>query len=346
MKRIVLILLVIAMALSIVSCGAVNKNEVAVLWHDQSDDFTVALADAVDRGMYIENIKYEHYDAKGDASMQIQQAKDAIGAKAAALLVNTVLEATATEIVALAKEANIPVVFICSNISNEIISSYDKCAAVELDSNSLYETLGEKIASDLLDDYSSYDRNGDGKISYVAFGLSSASVSTINKKLTEKGKSELEAVNYDSLLSEADAIDALFKGYDGSGNKVNATPVELILTDDDTCIEDLLLTLRSYELNYKKLVTHFIPLYTVGNAANAGDLIDSTVQEEKDAYSVMNAIDDGFLSASALEDDDTLAESAAKILRNFIKEKEVLKGISESIIDSDRKVVVEYTIYG
>ena len=346
MKRIVLILLVIAMALSVVSCGAINKNEVAVLWHNQSDDFTVSLADAVDRGMYIENIKYTHYDAKGDAIKQIAQAKDAIEADAAALLVNCQLETTAIAIVALAKEADIPVVFICSNVTDAVVSSYDKCAAVELNYESLYTALGEKIAEDLLKDYEKYDRNGDGKISYVALGLCGAAVPVVNEAFKADGKEDLVPVLYNPLQSASKIIEDLFKDYDGSGDEVNETPVELIITDDDAYIEDLLLTMRNYELNYKKLVTHYIPLYTVGTAANAGDLIDSKVEEEKAAYSVMNAIDAGYLSASALEDDDTIAESAAQILRNFIKEKDVLDKIDEELVSGTRRVVVDYTIYG
>ena len=345
MKRIISLLLIVVFALSTVSCGAVNKTEVAVLWHNMADEFTAELADAVDRAMYIENIKYSHYDAEGNADAQIAQAKAAIEAGAPALLVNCETSGTAAAIIGLASDADIPVVFIGSNITASVLDTYSKCVSVELDYYSLYTVLAEKIAADLIENYDDYDRNGDGKISYTAYGLSGECVPEINELLRAEEKAELVMVENNPTVSVTESINALFAGYDGSGKTVNETPVELILTDDDAIIEEMLIALRAYQLNFEKLVTHFIPLYTVGAAANAGNLlVYAEKQEERDAYSVMNAIDNGYLSAAALEDDDTLAESAARILRNLLKGKDTFTKIDEDLIVG-KKISVKYTIY-
>lgn len=348
MKKILSLLLIAGMILSLSACGAINKDgEVSVLWSNQEDEYLFTISDALDRAMYIENIRYTHYDAKSNAATQVEQAKSAIAGGAVALVVNPTDLVTATAILGLAKDAELPIVFLCADLPSTLIESYNKCVSVNVDLASLYTVLGEQIAADLLADenYTAYDRNGDGKISYAAFGLSALAVATVNEKLAEKGKPELVANPLHLALPTVavdTVIDGIFNGYDGSGDTVNATPVELILTDDDAYVDDVLLALRDYELNYKKLVTHYIPLYTVGNAANAGALIDSENDEEKAAYSVMNAIDNGYLSAAALEDDDALALTTAAILRNLITGAETMAEIE----NADGTVVrIPYTVY-
>ena len=352
MKKLIAITLVLAaLVLTLASCGAINKNEVAVLWSDLSDDYLFTISDALDRAMYIDNIKYKHYDAKNDGAEQLNQAKAAIAAGAPALIVNPTDVLTATAILGEAKGAGIPLVFLCSSFAADIAqlaSGYDKCITVNTDASNLYKTLGEKIAEDLLEKYDDYDRNNDGKITYTAFGLSSSAVPFINEKLTAAGKKELDGSVWTSVLPTTNVgatINQIFGDYDGSGNEVNATPTELILTDDDAYVEEILVALRAYELNYEKLVTHFIPLYTVGVAANAADLIDSTNEDERAAYSVMSAIDDGFLSGAALEDDDAIALAAAHIVRNSIKGKPLFDKINEAYI-KDGDIIVPYTFYG
>ena len=59
------------------------------------------------------------------------------------------------------------------------------------------------------------------------------------------------------------------------------TDWELILCDDDAYVPELLGALRRYHLNHEKLVTHSLPLYTVGITAPAGILLDSEDEKEK-----------------------------------------------------------------
>ncbi len=349
MKKLIAFLLLTAILLTAVSCGAINETEVSVLWSDASDEYLATVADAVDRAMYIKNIDYTHYDAKNDSAVQLTQAKNAIAAGACALLVNPTDLPTATAILAAAKEADVPLLFLCYEAPEALVASYGKCAVINANLLDVYTTLGEKIAADLLADYEAFDRNADGKISYAAFGLSGAAVATVNAKLAEAGKPALTAEPSHLAIPTVGvtaSVNNIFAGYDGTGSEVNETPVELILTDDDAYIEEMLLALRAYKLNHEKLVTHFIPLYTVGIAAGAGDLIGSTNEEEKAAYSVMNAIDNGFLSAAALEDDDAIALSAATILANLIEGREMLEGIDEAYLVGEKKVYIPYTVYG
>ena len=61
MKKLIALILSLTLVLAFLpSCGAINKNEVAVLWSDYNDEYLFTIADAFDRAAYIENIKYTH----------------------------------------------------------------------------------------------------------------------------------------------------------------------------------------------------------------------------------------------------------------------------------------------
>ena len=157
----------------------------------------------------------------------------------------------------------------------------------------------------------------------------------MNAALTEAGKAELASNTFLAALPTVgitETVDALFADYDGTGDKKNATPVELILCDDDAYVPELLGALRRYHLNHEKLVTHSLPLYTVGITAPAGILLDSEDEKEKAAYTVMSTIDNGYVTAAALENDDALALSAAGILANLFRGKAMMDGIDPETV--------------
>ena len=94
MKKIVSLLLAVLFAFSVfclVGCGKINDSSVAILWSgDGVATDPNSLINSMDRAMYIEKIAYEHYGAKGDAAEQVKQAKAALDAGCAALVVEPV----------------------------------------------------------------------------------------------------------------------------------------------------------------------------------------------------------------------------------------------------------------
>ncbi|MBR7117114.1 MAG: substrate-binding domain-containing protein [Clostridia bacterium] len=366
MKKILALVLVVALALTAMVSCSINDKEVAVIWAKQTDDFSATMADALDRALYIENIKYKHYDANGDSDAQKKLVDDAIAGGAPALVLNPCNDVVALHALKAAKEANIPLIFMCATgILDTVLNlvQYDKVYSIDVDAASLTQKLGERIAKDLIenandkDKKNDYDRNGDGKISYAftdvvsleAIG-NSLLVQAIEKYISESNaavKPVLEAAIFAPKLTAGENVTSIFEGFTGAeGNDKVATNAELLLSMEDGDIDDILLAMRAYQLNYNKLVTHFIPLYTVGVSANAGSLLAETAKdEEKAAYSVMNTIDSGYVSAAALEDDDAMATAAAVILRNFIKGNEPLKDVVADYVDG-KKISVPYTIYG
>ncbi|MBQ3571324.1 MAG: substrate-binding domain-containing protein [Clostridia bacterium] len=415
MKKIIALLLSLITLLAFAPACSINKTEVSVLWSNYSaeraligecDEFQATIADAFDRGAYIERLDHVDYDAKGNADTQITQIDEVINKGCSALVINPVDASTAKHAFDKAKEKQIPVLFLCSNVLIDIylltiISDYDKAIIVNVDIASRDEVLATKIAEDVIKNaYDSakkpkkvkaFDRNGDKKITYLPLGLSSASVAEkvnailqdtnkvneiIEKTLKINATAEivkdlsLECVDL-GLLLLADTktkIAGLFE--DWSEDK--AFPIELIISDDDAYVEDVLMTLRNVRknedgsvnekgINYKELNTHSIPFYTVGIATNVSELLkherpeeaaEGDIEEEElAAYSVMSTIDKGYVTAAALENDDEIAISAARILRNFIKGKDSLKDVkAEYYTDKNGNqtknyITVPYTIY-
>lgn len=291
MKKLIAILLIAVMVMSFAACGTVNKTEVSVLW---SGDGIVkvpnSLINAMDRAMYSENISYKHYGAKGDQAAQTKQAQDSLNAGCAALAVELVDASAAQAIVDAAKAKNVPVVFFNCEVDAAVISSYEKCVCVSSNTATVADIQSEMIAETLIVEkkgifdfitgkkptyhiFEDWDRNKDGKISYLPVGNVSATVTAINAKLTEK---ELPALVAAAETADVATITALteskYVNADGDDfallNTANGTSVELILVVDDVTALDVLVALQKHGFNSNKLKTHFIPTYTVGNDAD------------------------------------------------------------------------------
>lgn len=334
MKKIISIVLLAALALSLCACGPINKTDVAVLWADGDKAVTPnSLINAMDRAMYIENIGYTYYGAQGDAAKQVQQAQEALDTGCAALMVELVDAASAQQIVDLAKAKDVPVIFFGCDVDETVAAGYDKCVIVNTDEATLFEKQGEMITEYLKKNGKKLDRNGDGAISVASW----------TKKPLEF---EAEGLEIDQL-DNADTIDPQV--------------VEMVITDDDTTAQQILVQLQSKDYNTNKLTTHYVAIFTVGNEfdykayvlENAPEdaealkahyeankyLVDLTTVSEEDLevmiYTTVNVIDSGRITGTAMEDYDAIAEAAAEACAALVTGK----GVEKAIID------VSYTTY-
>lgn len=337
MKKILAMTLVLIMLLSLCACGTVNKSDVAILWSGNSDKALVpnSLLNATDRAMYIEKIAYTHYAASGDQAAQTAQAKEAIQKGCAALLVELVDGGAAADIVALAKEKGIPVVFFNCSVDSAVVDSYEKCALVVTDEATLAATYGKMIGQAIVENMAAVaekpgkvvalDRNGDGLISYCPVSELTAAV---DAELTASGHKPLVAVE------GADMSAVLAQNNDEHSNMI-----ELVITASDEDALAVLEALQSIGYNKDRLKTHCIPVYTVGANADASAFTDTagmTAEElEVLIYNAMNLVDAGQLAGAAMEDYDVIAVSAAEILRSFIKGEAV----------SEVSLEIPYSIY-
>ena len=340
MKKLLAITLALVMVLTLCACGTINDSAVAVLWSGDNDKALVpnSLLNAMDRAMYIENIAYAHYAAKGDQSVQLQQIEAAMHDGCAGLLVELVDPAAAQQIVDHAKEHGLPVVFFNCTVDEAVVASYDKCAVVTTDEATLAATYGEMIGKSIVENMKAVaekpdktvalDRNGDGMISYCPVGDVTALAAAVDKVLTEAGQKPLKAVE------SADMDSVLAENNDDNGNMI-----ELVITSSDEDALVVLGKLQSIGYNKDRLKTHCIPVFTVGADADASAFTDTSAMKEEDLavliYNAMNVVDAGQMAGTAMEDYDGIAVAAAEILRSFMKGEVV----------EDTTVEVPYTIY-
>lgn len=342
MKRLIALFILAATLLTMVSCGTINKTEVSILWGNMSDKSDADLANALDRTMYCQNIRYAHYDAEGKADKQIDQAKAAVDAGACALIVSPTDEITALAVLKIAKNADIAIIFLCDGSLLSLAENYDKCYYVSSDTDNVTKLYSKSIAKDILANYKDYDRDQNGEISYVAFGTSLALADEINAELKALKAEDLEKSKlfqkykkvedpkivvsekqiFATSLAVTESIDIIFKDYDGSGDEVNATPTEIILTDSESYVVEMLLALRKYELNYEKLVTHSLPIYTFGYSSNASVLEYGQIDAEK--FEKLSEKDrallaEGKLSDEAIEEYGKALENDQEYLKSFKK---------------------------
>lgn len=136
-------------------------------------------------------------------------------------LVDSGSEDAANNIINMAKEKDIPVIFFNRAVSTaedggeSVISSYDKCAFIGTDYEMAGHMQGQMIGDYLVANFDKLDLNGDGKISYVMFKGDEANAEAIartqygvedaDKVLTDAGKPALEF--YDSANSNKYLVD-------------------------------------------------------------------------------------------------------------------------------------------
>ena len=199
MKKLISLLLVLAMALSLVACGAKEEapaateapaaeaapeaapeaaapagidGEIAVFWYTFGDTYLSSVRAAMNEALAAAGLDYHDYDANGSQTTQTEQIQTAI-TKGAAVLVVNIVDASSDDatqaIIDLAVNAELPLVFFNRSVSEELVSAYDKAAYVGTDYTMAGHMEGKMIGEHVLANYDTVDLNGDGEISYVMF---------------------------------------------------------------------------------------------------------------------------------------------------------------------------------
>ena len=142
--------------------------DVHVFYYTYSDTYISTVRTALDAQLSEAGLSYQDYDAAGNQTTQTEQIRTAITKGAKAILVNIVntgSDDAANEIVGLARDAGITLVFFNREVSDSVINSYDKCAFVGTRAIESGILQGEMIGEYLVENFAQVDKNGDGKIS-------------------------------------------------------------------------------------------------------------------------------------------------------------------------------------
>ncbi len=352
MKKITALILALTLLLGIggtfTSCGCMEDGEVSVFYYTYSDTYISSVREEMDDFLEDAGIHYNNYDANSNQATQTEQVDTAITKGSRLLIVNIVdtgSDDAARTIVSKAKAANIPLIFFNRSVSEEVIASYDKCTFVGTNYEEAGKLQGEMIGELLASSFSSYDINGDGKISYVLFkgqqGNAEAEARTkyaveeANKKLRAAGKNALSF--YDKANSQGYLVDqdgnwsnaaannymkTILSGYSEAGRNM----VELVIANNDEMALGALAALE--EAGYNKSGKRYIPVFG----------IDAT-------EAAKNKIKSGAMAGTVKQDAEGMAETITKIVVNFLEGRDPMTGVAEEMLVSEKRVNIPYSVY-
>ena len=241
MKKILTILLSIAMIFALVGCSSSDSGttdggttdggssdsgveDVAVFWYTFADDYISTVRAALNKQFDEAGVSYKDYDGNGNQTDQTNQINTALAAGVKVIVVNQVESNsvdTTKAILDAAKAADAKCIFFNRSISEddaeaeELLNSYDS-AFIGTDYTQAGHLEGKMIGEYLVANYDSLDLNGDGTISYVmlkgqegnteAIARTQYSVEDANAALEAAGKPDL--AYYDSAAATQYLVDA------------------------------------------------------------------------------------------------------------------------------------------
>lgn len=352
MKKMLTILLALALVLGLTACGNATAGgkdgEVSVFYYTYSDTYISSVRTAMDKLLKDAGVGFQNYDANGNQTTQTEQVTTAIAKGSRALIVNVVDTGSndaAQNIVDLAKAKNIPVIFFNRSVDESVVSSYEKCVFVGTDYEMAGHMQGEMIGKYLVEHFASLDLNGDGKISYVMFKGQEGNMEAIartqygvedaDKVLTAAGKEKLSfydpsnsnkyLVDQDGLWSSAAAtnyMSTILAQYSESNNNM----VELVIANNDDMALGAISALQG--AGYNKDGAKVIPVFGV-------DATDAAKE----------AIKSGSMIGSIKQDADGMATVITNIVQNFLNEKSTFDGINASDTVGTWRVNIPYAVY-
>ena len=350
-KKIISLLLCIILALPLFSsCGTKDSSaDVHVFYYTYSDPYISTVRSALDSALNRAGIKYQDHDSNNNQTTQTEQIQTAITKGAKLLVVNIVTTGSddaASGIVALAKNAGVPVIFFNREVSDSVVKSYDKCAFVGTDAAEAGKLQGDMIGNYLVDNFEKTDLNGDGQISYVLFmgekGNNEAiyrtqySVENANAKLSAAGKKALkfyDPSNNDKYLLDregkwsAQAANEYMTTLLSSHSTANKNMVELVICNNDGMAEGAISALNAAGYNTGSGTT--IPVFGVDATSAAKELIKA-----------------GKMTGTIKQDASGMAEALLKCVQNGTQGKALFEGLKEENIDENvAKFRVSYAVY-
>jgi len=317
MKKIIAMLLALAMVLSLAACGgepaAKADGEVAVFWYTFGDTYLSSVRAAMNEAFNTAGVKYQDYDANNSQTTQTEQIQTAITKGASALVVNIVDASSddATQaILDMAKAANLPIVFFNRSVSEAIVSSYDKAAYVGTDYTMAGHMQGQMIGEYVLANYDALDLNADGTISYVMFkgqegnmeadARTQFGVEDADKVLTGAGKPALafyDEANAAKYLLDQNGAWSAAQGQEhmqtllSKYNVDNGNMVELVIANNDDMALGAISALQAAGFNTEGKT--YIPVFGVDATDAAKEKIadkSMTGTIKQDAVGMANAV--------------------------------------------------------
>lgn len=349
-KLIIFLCIISMLPIFAASCSTSGGADVHVFYYTYSDPYISNVRSSLDKQLSDAGISYQDHDGNGNQTTQTEQIQTAItgGAKAIVVnIVNTGSDDAAEGIVALAKNAGIPVIFFNREVSDTVVKSYEKCAFVGTDAKEAGILQGEMIGEYVLEHYDEIDINGDGSISYVLFkgeeGNNEAiyrtqfSVEEADKLLVSSGKPRLSfydksnsnkyLVDRNGLWSAAAANEYMTTALTSyTENKNNM--IELVICNNDGMAQGAISALNS--IGYNTGGDKAIPVFGVDATSAAQELIKNKK-----------------MTGTIKQDAAGMAEALCLMAKNSTSEgTALLSGTEKYDVDKDvAKIRIAYSKY-
>ncbi len=325
---------------------ASKDGSVAVFYYTYGDTYISSVRAALDSALDAAGIQYQDYDSNNSQTTQSEQVTTAIAQGATVLVVNLVDTGSDDAAKNIITQANgVPVIFFNRSVSEEAVTSSDKCVFVGTDYEMAGHMQGEMIGNYLLENYDTLDLNGDGTISYVMFkgqeGNAEADARTkygqedADTILTGAGKPALSF--YDSANSNKYLVDQAGAWSSAAAteymqtimsqySEANNNMVELVIANNDEMAIGAITALQN--AGYNKDGGTVIPVFGV-------DATDAA----KDAIAA------GSMIGTIKQDADGMANTIADITANFMDGKEAFDGVDSANVVGTWRVNIPYATY-
>jgi methyl-galactoside transport system substrate-binding protein len=365
MKRVLSILLALCMMASLAGCasstsgsqggsgsssndGSSSSESVAVFYYTYGDTYISSVRTALDAALTSAGIAYQDYDSNNSQTTQTEQVTTAIANGATILVVNLVdtgSDDAATNIVELAQEKDIPVIFFNRSVSESVVTAYDDCVFVGTDYEMAGHMQGELIGEYLLENYHELDLNGDGVISYVMFKGQEGNAEADAR--TQYGQEDADAIliaggepalsYYDSSASNKYLVDQGGAWSSAAANdymqtilsqysEANGNMVELVIANNDEMAIGAISALQN--AGYNKDGATVIPVFGV-------DATDAAKE----------AIKAGTMTGTIKQDAEGMANTIAQIASNFASGNDKFTDVETSNVVGTWRVNIPYATY-
>jgi len=370
MKKILTMILVVCMLVSLAACNKSDNQttdgpttgdsiKIDVFWYTFADTYLASVRNAMEQKIAgIANISATQHDCQDNQARQTEMVQTAITQGTDLLVVNIVTtgsEEAAMNIVSLAKDAGLPIIFFNREVSDAVVNSYDKCVFVGTDADEAGYMQGQAVAQFLLadDNLSRYDLDGDGEIKYImfrgehgnaeAFGRTLYSVTEANRLLAAAGvKLVPSRANETSNQYDDDGISNYFLYGNWSAataadlmrtaltaNSLTDGSIELILANNDDQAIGAIEAMNEKGFNTgDDNAVGYIPVFGVDATAVA-----------------VEAINAGKMTGTILQDGPAMADCIVALARNIANGADLMAGTSGYNIDSGvAKIRIPYAI--
>ena len=281
------------------------EGSVAVFYYTYGDTYISSVRAALDSALDAAGVSYQDYDSNNSQTTQSEQVTTALAQGATVLVVNLVDTGSDDAAKNIISQANgVPVIFFNRSVSEEAVTSSDKCVFVGTDYEMAGHMQGEMIGNYLVENYDTLDLNGDGTISYVMFKGQEGNAEADAR--TQYGQEDADAILeaagkpalsfYDSANSNKYLVDqagawssaaateymqTLMSQY----SEANGNMVELVIANNDEMAIGAITALQN--AGYNKEGATVIPVFGVDatdaakDAISAGSMI-GTIKQDAD----------------------------------------------------------------